>query len=1415
MSETESAPPIRVSAAETTARVALETVPSVPILGGALEDLHAMVAAEVAGAQTAEEGDALRVRAALLAWDGLSDRARALDALADAEHPLAPVLRLGLGQLPDRGASTASEVDQVVTAAHQFARGAYAEAAELAELAGPIAALVRRVALGLLGAWQELVRDAERDDGNELLEEASAVALDRLADPGVALALLRRLYEAGPHPYVIERLLELRDEVDVEGILRAKLQRIEPAAAPERAASLYLLASALEEKGNEAEAEGHLSALIAAGEGAAEGLPMLSLRALARLGSKRGDWHRAAEAWEALARDSGSPTFAGAYLRRAAELWDARVGAADRAEPIYVRLHEADPGDAALATALVRLLLRRGATSELGAVLGRLGGSCEEGTQGALLLAASIEELGGGDPAKRRAYWHKWADAVAASRAESAEAARAHALEGIARGLRGTYSKSDSKMETRAELIEHYRTQAPALDAVRGAAYLAVAGALALEEGLTDIAAALFDEAASREPNDLLVHAGRAILFERTGRHAELATALQALTHLVESTTAQATLHKKLAKVSVERLNDVATAHESYERLLEIEPENVTVIEAFVRLCAEGGKWARAIELIDRGAALAGGERAAAMLCYAGELTERHRSDDDAALAYYERALERSRKHAGALAGLAAQHKKFNRLEPYLVALKALLDLDPPRERRIELLLEYARGAERADGAAASHDYGRAFASYDEVLRLEPAQPIAMQGLERLCRASARWEELAEAYARAPESLRGVRVRAECMEHLERWGELAKVRETELRLLEAPAEIAAAARSLAELYESRLHNPEAAVRAWMRVTEAAPTEAEPLRAVARLHEAAGRHPALAAALERELALGEVLEVGRRIELWTRLGELRRGPLASPATAAEAFEEALRLDPRRPEVVEQLIELYKSLGRGNDLSRMLDARAATANNPQQRANVIREKAELCEREGDVPGALQAYQQAFSLDPESRACFTAYEKLCYKAEHWKQALVLYEAAIALVEEKKSRAYRLADLYARRGQLQLQYLGALGEATASYKRVLDLDPENDVSQTALERIFSTQSDWRGLIAVYEHRAELIKTDARRVEMLRRAARVAAAKLHDAAEAARLYERLHAVDPTDAEATRYPRALLRARARHRAARRHLAHAPHAHRWWRRGDRAAPAHRAAVRGGPPRRRAAHRCLPEDPRDLAIEPRGDRCARPSLRRNGALGRAGRGHPAPDPPRHRPRTEGAPVLQVRLGHGVEVREGRRRDPLLRRGDQDLALVLARGARPARSLSAPAGVGARHPDAGARGQALDRGQGARRGVRAHRPDLRRAARRSRARHPVLRDGAAGRSRVSAGEQGAVRSVLRRAAITSRRSRSRSCSRRRSRARAIPSSAASSTASARSSPSGPAICAPPSTVSWSRWRSAPTTSKRSTCS
>ncbi len=201
-------------------------------------------------------------------------------------------------------------------------------------------------------------------------------------------------------------------------------------------------------------------------------------------------------------------------------------------------------------------------------------------------------------------------------------------------------------------------------------------------------------------------------------------------------------------------------------------------------------------------------------------------------------------------------------------------------------------------------------------------------------------------------------------------------------------------------------------------------------------------------------------------------------------------------------------------------RILERKAEMSEDPSARAEHFARIADLHEKQNDFDGAIAGYREAFGADPANRHIFTALERLCYKRERWPEAMELYDGAIKLVESGKSRAYRLGDLYLRRGQVQLQYLSQPAQAAESYLRVLELDPDNDNALRFLESIYSSESDWPNLIKAYEKRADLTADDERRIDTLRRAARVGAAKLKETAEAVRLYERILAIDPGDKEA-------------------------------------------------------------------------------------------------------------------------------------------------------------------------------------------------------------------------------------------------------------------------------------------------------
>src|SRR6185312_12404511 len=172
---------------------------------------------------------------------------------------------------------------------------------------------------------------------------------------------------------------------------------------------------------------------------------------------------------------------------------------------------------------------------------------------------------------------------------------------------------------------------------------------------------------------------------------------------------------------------------------------------------------------------------------------------------------------------------------------------------------------------------------------------------------------------------------------------------------------------------------------------------------------------------------------------------------------------------------------------------LESRAETLTEPHARAQLFDRVAGLRANRGDIDGALAAYTSAFRAEPGSREVFTAMERVCYKAERWAAAMQLYEIAIAHVEAGNSRAYRLGDLYTRRGNVQLNFLGQSDAAIESYQKVVEVDsaPQNAIK--SLEDICRTRGDWMPLLQAWERRSETQKDPARKAEALRNAAKLA----------------------------------------------------------------------------------------------------------------------------------------------------------------------------------------------------------------------------------------------------------------------------------------------------------------------------------
>jgi len=438
---------------------------------------------------------------------------------------------------------------------------------------------------------------------------------------------------------------------------------------------------------------------------------------------------------------------------------------------------------------------------------------------------------------------------------------------------------------------------------------------------------------------------------------------------------------------------------------------------------------------------------------------------------------------------------------------------DPRLARRMQLQKHLAQLLTELD-----RDPETVVAAYLDVLSIEPDQTEALVGIERPARALGLWDELARAFRGAPGTARNLEVLAEALAQIAEWPELAEVRRRQLESATTNVDKAQRAAELAQLYEHELGDVDAAIR---MLTLAQQTFYDDVRQaeLLRILRAASRWGELVIALEREVPTVRAADVERQLAILLELGDLRSNRMNRANDAVSAYEAVLERRPLEPTATAALEALYDQLGRDRELAGLLERRADAETGPP-RAVLLARVAALRAQRGEVDAAIAAYAAAFAADPTNRDVFTAMERVCYKAERWAAAMQLYDRAIEHVETGASRAYRLGDLYARRGNVQLNFLAQLDAAIASFQKVVEVDSQPHTAIKTLEDLCRQRDDWQPLINAYESRAETQRDSQRKIEALRAAALLVHAHGQDARHSVRINRKLLDVDPRDTDA-------------------------------------------------------------------------------------------------------------------------------------------------------------------------------------------------------------------------------------------------------------------------------------------------------
>ena len=453
-----------------------------------------------------------------------------------------------------------------------------------------------------------------------------------------------------------------------------------------------------------------------------------------------------------------------------------------------------------------------------------------------------------------------------------------------------------------------------------GADGLAAAGALTelarVEErlGHGDQAAASLEQAWTLAPDDPRVLSELARLREARREWPAAADALEALAaahmarggpgHRLEAVAA------KLRRLEIEeaQLRRSDEAMRCCRDVLELEPGQRTALTSLGRLCAGAGDWEGVLAAFraEAEAARDPRERAQRTFKAAQILEERLGKASDAVLAY-RAALAQDPDLLAARSALERLLEREGRWEELCHLVEAEIAAGSTPAEEVEMLFRLARLEEerRRDPTAAARRYRR-------ILEVEPGNPAALRALRLILERAGAGPELAEALA-----------------------EEARRADPRRRL--------ALLQRRAEVLEELAGEPDRALEAWDEIRTLRPDHLPALRALGRLHAAAGRWDAVAAQFRAQRVATH--DPVRAAELLLRAAEIEERRLFRPDAAIALYREVLTLQPAHLLALQCLSRLYRSRDDHEALAEVLLALASSREAPAERAAVLAELGEI--------------------------------------------------------------------------------------------------------------------------------------------------------------------------------------------------------------------------------------------------------------------------------------------------------------------------------------------------------------------------------------------------------------------------------------------------------------------------------------
>ncbi len=541
-----------------------------------------------------------------------------------------------------------------------------------------------------------------------------------------------------------------------------------------------------------------------------------------------------------------------------------------------------------------------------------------------------------------------------------------------------------------------------------------------------------YQQVLALDPNNVAVLRQMGSFFKKTGNWQQQGAMLTQALAVATTDFDRREILTELGEVLEKHLNDVDQGLSYYKRALDVDSLHLPALEALERIYDAREQHSDLVEILSRKArALTDPEEVAGVKLRTGGLYEMTLGQVDKAGQVYREVLDLDASNLLAMRGLERVYTATHLWPDLVRVLEMQLDVVTTERERIDVLGKIARIQEeqflKPDLAAVR---------LEQIVEIDPAQELALEGLERCYRRLRQWHDLVGAFERH------INATLDRQKKIELWSATAKV------------------------YADEVQDLDRAIDAYLNIIDLDESSIPALDALAKLYE---KQDDAAKAIEYMTRVADLTVDGRqRVDMYFRIGKQLDEKLGDRMAAQERYEMALDLEPAHLPTLAAIRTIAVDAAEWDRAARYLDQEQLNTEAPRARARLLVELGKLRdEMLGEHDLAVQAYELALACDQDNE----------------EAALPLLDEYVAT--EQYAKAEPLSDMLVKKGgrreraeqhrlyRTQGRVLAALGKSEAAlkaYQGAHHLDLTDQETIRGLAEVSFRIGDWAGALTNFQ---------------------------------------------------------------------------------------------------------------------------------------------------------------------------------------------------------------------------------------------------------------------------------------------------------------------------------------------------------